>query len=374
MAIYTAGRRRTMIILLLTSVLLITLDLRGNAVFNAARSGFDYALRPFEIAGEVVAQPIARAWSGITAVGDLEAEVERLQDLVDQQRASQIAGDNAIIENRELRAQIGLESLSSIGRVTGQLIGQSPSNFDQRVEIDKGLVDGIRVGMPVMNSAGLVGKITNVFPETAIVMLVTDPQYHTGVKVVGQEVPAATVPDTVPAGIPVGDVTTTTTIAATTTTTTTTTVPGDLPGTTVVEDIDGNLVVITVPADSAATTLAPDTVTTTTPVTTTTLAPIDVTRETGVLDGLGAGQLPRVRFIADSSQFGTIDIGDAVLTSGGSESLAPPDVPIGRVANIIQNLGTAGLELEVELNADLGRLNFLTVLLYQPPREAPGAG
>ena len=40
MAIYSAGRRRTMIILLLTSILLITLDLRGNAVFNAARSGF----------------------------------------------------------------------------------------------------------------------------------------------------------------------------------------------------------------------------------------------------------------------------------------------------------------------------------------------
>ena len=374
MAIYTAGRRRTMVILLLTSVLLITLDLRGNAVFNAARSGFDYALRPFEIAGEVVAQPIARAWTGITAVGDLEAEVERLQDLVDQQRASQIAGDNAIIENRELRAQIGLESLSSISRVTGQLIGQSPSNFDQRVEIDKGLVDGIRVGMPVMNSAGLVGKITNVFPETSIVMLVTDPQYHTGVKVVGQVNPSeTTVPDTVPAGIPVDDVTTTTT--STTTTTTTTTVPGDLPATTVVEDIDGNLVVITVPDEVAPTTVTPDGgTTTTTSTTTTTLAPIDVTRETGVFDGFGAGELPRVRFIADSSQFGTIDIGDAVLTSGGSESLAPPDIPIGRVANVIENLGTAGLELEVELNADLGRLNFLTVLLYQPPREAPGAG
>ena len=52
MAIYNAGRRRTIIILLLTSVLLITLDLRGNAVFNAARSGFNYAIRPFEIAGD----------------------------------------------------------------------------------------------------------------------------------------------------------------------------------------------------------------------------------------------------------------------------------------------------------------------------------
>lgn len=372
MAIYSAGRRRTMVILLLTSVLLITLDLRGNAVFNAARSGFEYALRPFEIAGEVIAQPISRAWRGMTAVDELEAEVERLQDLVDQQRASQIAGDNAIIENRELRAQIGLESLASISRVTGQLIGQSPSNFDQRVEIDKGSLDGLRVGMPVMNSAGLVGKITNVFPETAIVMLVTDPLYHTQVKVVGQVLASETsVPDTVPSGIPVGDVTTT---SSTTTTTTTTTLPGDPPATTVVTDVNGNLVVITVPSATPSPSSPTSGTTTTSTTTTTTEVPQEVTRETGVIDGLGAGQLPRVRFIANTTQFGDIEIGDAVLTSGGSDSLAPPDIPIGRVANIIDNPGTAGRELEVELNADLSRLNFLTVLLYRPPIEAPGIG
>ena len=68
MAIYTAGRRRTMLILLLTSILLITLDLRGNAVFNAARSGFEYAFRPFEIAGEVITRPVSRIWRSAIAV------------------------------------------------------------------------------------------------------------------------------------------------------------------------------------------------------------------------------------------------------------------------------------------------------------------
>ncbi len=70
-------------------------------------------------------------------------------------------------------------------------------------------------------------------------------------------------------------------------------------------------------------------------------------------------------------QFGRIRVGDAVLTSGGSASLAPPDIAIGRVANIIDNPGTEGLELEVDINADLDRLNFLTVILYAPPTEAP---
>ena len=176
MAIYSAGRRRTIIILLLTSILLITLDLRGNAIFNAARSGFSYAIRPFEIAGEVITKPIARVWSGITEVDELQAENERLQRLVDEQRAVQVAGLNAMIENRDLRALLNLESLAAYDRVTGEIIGSSPSNFDQRVEINRGSLKGIKVGMPVVNEAGLVGKITQVNPETSIVMVFDVPQ------------------------------------------------------------------------------------------------------------------------------------------------------------------------------------------------------
>ena len=177
MAIYSAGRRRTMIILLLSSILLITLDLRGNAVFNAARSGFGYAMRPFEIAGEVVTRPVTRVWDGMTKVDDLERENARLQQQIDTQRSDQVAAQAALQENYELRRALNLESLASLELKTCQVIGSSPSNFDQRVEIDCGSLDSLRVGMPVVNDAGLVGKITNVSPETSIVMLVTDPLY-----------------------------------------------------------------------------------------------------------------------------------------------------------------------------------------------------
>jgi rod shape-determining protein MreC len=350
MAIYSAGRRRTMIILLLTSVLLITLDLRGNAVFNAARSGFGYAMQPFEVAGEVVTRPVTRVWDGMTKVDDLERENARLQQQVDTQRSDQVAAQAALQENFEMRRALNLESLASLERKTCEVIGSSPSNFDQRVEIDCGSLDSLRVGMPVVNDAGLVGKITNVSPETSIVMLVTDPLYHVPVKVIAEvdPTPETTAPATVPSGLPIGDVTTTTS-------TTTTTLA---PGSTSVPTADS------VPTDNSTTTTAATTTTSTT------LAPIEVTRETGVLDGFGGDRLPRVSFIADSPLFGRVTEGDAVLTAGGSDSLAPPNIPIGRVANVIPGAGVEGLQLEVDLNADLDRLNFVTVILYTAPREA----
>jgi rod shape-determining protein MreC len=358
-AIYTAGRRRTMIILLLTSILLITLDLRGNAVFNAARSGFGYALRPFEIAGEVITRPVARVWNGMTRVDDLERENEELQKQIDVQRSDQIAAQAALQENRELRAALNLESLAAFARKTCSVIGSSPSNTAQRVEIDCGSMDSLRVGMPVVNDAGLVGKITHVSPEVSTVMLVTDPLYHVPVKVIAEvdPTPSTTVPETVPSGLAVEDVTTTTS-------TTTTTLAPD----------------VTTPDDAAATAGEADdedaggtdpNTTTTSTTTTTTLAPIEVTRETGVLDGYGSQRLPRVSFIADSPLYGRVKEGDAVLTAGGTDSLAPQGIPIGRVANVIPGVGVEGLSLEVELNADLDRLNFVTVILYTAPREAP---
>lgn len=365
MPVYSAGRRRVMAILLLSSVMLITLDLRGNAVFDALRSGFEYAFRPLEVAAEVVSRPVARVWRGIADVDELEAEVERLQEQLDAQRSDQIGWQNALAQNRELRELNDLESLASFERVSAGIIGESPSNFDQRVEIDRGSLDNIRVGMPVVNSAGLVGKITNVFPQTSIVMLVTDPQYSVPVKVIAEEdpTPSTTVPPTVPSGLEVDDVTTTTTTTSTTSTTTTIPVPADP---------DAQSVTTT----SESSTTSSTTLSTSVPnATTTTVEPILVTRETGVLDGYGADRLPRVRFIADGPQFGgRIAVGDDVLTSGGSKSLAPPDIPVGTVANVIRNPGTTGIELEVDLAADLDRLNFLSVVLFLPATEAPALG
>ena len=54
MAIYSVGRKRVILALLLTTALLLTLDLRGNAVIDAGREGFVRVMRPVETATGVV--------------------------------------------------------------------------------------------------------------------------------------------------------------------------------------------------------------------------------------------------------------------------------------------------------------------------------
>lgn len=403
MAIYSVGRKRVILALLLTTVLLLTLDLRGNPVIDAAREGFSQVMRPVETATSVVTNPIERVWNGIANYDDLEQENVALQEQVDRLIGTQAAAEAAVIEGKELQALYSLPSLSGIDTEVAQVVGRAVSNLDQVVEINKGSSSGIEVGMAVVNQAGLVGKITQVTRSTARVMLVTDSRYTVAVKVTSASASDEAIPtNTSPSGLSPSE------IAAARTTTTTTTIPRPpgpivpgvtlpdgspvpdttLPGTVVgangeplidpltgrpltAEQIAGleqleaqapGTTTTTVPAEGGAE--VADTVTTTT---TTVLEVIE--KEYGALEGRGRLRLPQVKFVQDSPSLSELIPGDLVETAGGSESLAPTGIPVGRVLNRADRPGSGGPLLDVELYADLARLNFVRVVLYKPLSE-----
>src|SRR5262245_10573345 len=185
MPLYTPGRRRAIVLLVLTSVLLLTLDLRGNAVIDAVRTGYNKVLEPFESAADVVTRPIRDAWRGVTRYDELEQENQRLREQIAAQRAAEVAATAQILEHRELLRLNNLPSLSDYPTVVATVVGGSPTNIDQRIEIDRGRDQGIEVGMPVVSADGLVGKVTTpLLPDRAFVMLITDLQYAAQVKVV----------------------------------------------------------------------------------------------------------------------------------------------------------------------------------------------
>jgi len=96
-----------------------------------------------------------------------------------------------------------------------------------------------------------------------------------------------------------------------------------------------------------------------------------VPRETGALEGRGIGRTPIIRFVQASDRLGALCVGVPVVTAGGSQSLAPPDLVVGTVARVVNRKGSAGPLLEVDLSANLESLNFVRVLLYQPATEIP---
>ena len=394
MPVYSVNRRRAIILLVLTSVLLLTLDIRGNAVVNRMRNVFSHVLSPFVTAGDVIATPIKNVWHGATDYQDLRRENEALLEQISQQRGDQLAARAIVSTAQELLTLNGL--IANYPRVTARVVGGQTGNFRQTVEIDRGAKDGILVGMAVINSSGLVGKITSVNDNTSFVLLVTDTEYTIECKVAGAPPiedlvdPDGTSTDgsdvdpsdtTTPSGAGESDLTTTTTTTAPpddtdTDGTGTEGTETDGTGTDGTEtdgtgtdgtETDGTATAGTgtdgTDPEGGTTTSEPDDTTTTTTI---------VERETGGCEGRGPDSLPAMKFVTENPQYGAIDIGDIISTAGGSKSLVPPDILIGTVINKIERASSAGPLLEIELSADLDHLNLVQIVLYRPTSEVPG--
>ena len=352
MATASTNRRRAIILLTISSLFLITLDLQNSTAASKLRSVFGIFFRPVEGLTRVFTRPIGNAWFGITNYNDVLDENSFLRQQIAQQEGATVAAAASVRLSQELLALNGLPTLAGINAVTAQVIGESPTNFSQTIEINQGSESGIRVGMPVLNAAGLIGKITKVFENRSSIMLITDPDFSISIKVVsaGRTATVTTISNGLSA-------TTSTAVPqevnpflqdSETTTTTTTTIPiaGFTATVTTLPSTPQGVSSITVPKASDL-----------------------AVRETGALEGQGPSRQPTVRFVDNSVRFGDIEVGVPIVTAGGSRSLAPPDIMIGNVSRVIERLGSAGPLLEIQLVADLSNLSFLRILLYQPITE-----
>ncbi len=177
-------RRRWLVAgLVVASMVVITIDLQGGGSTATMRSRVQDAFSPVQRAADRVFSPVGDWIDGVTRAGELKDENTRLrealaQSLVEQARVSEIEKENA-----ELRAQLDLPGVDeTIERVAAQITTFDASPYEDGVVLNKGTDAGIREGMPVLSSEGLIGRVAVVSSRTATVVLLHDPLFGVGVK------------------------------------------------------------------------------------------------------------------------------------------------------------------------------------------------
>ena len=166
MAVYrrTARPRFTLLLLVLTSVTVITLDYRGDAggVIDSIKGAAQDAFAPVQSAADAVFNPVGDFFGGITHYGDLEAENARLREQLEDARGQRLQAEDARRERETLLELDDLTVVADIPSVSARVVSTSASNFDLTVQIDQGRDDGIALRMPVVTGAGLVGRVVAV--------------------------------------------------------------------------------------------------------------------------------------------------------------------------------------------------------------------
>jgi len=173
-------RRAVLVVLVLLALVLLTVSFRSptSGALHAAQGWGATALRPFQVAAERVARPFGDAYdwaAGLTNAKSENAKLKReLRDTRAQASANAVAAQQ-LAELQRLMHYEGLQSFPHDYRPVNTSVISFPGTFAKQVTIAAGSENGIALNTPVVTADGLIGHVTNVFPRTAQVTLLTDP-------------------------------------------------------------------------------------------------------------------------------------------------------------------------------------------------------
>jgi len=157
----------------LVCLLLIFLNPKG--FFSPVRMIFLEIAYPFQKTFYLLGRTLSGTTEFFGSIGNIKKENENLlkENNVLLAQIAMLSDEKK--ENAELREQLRLAPRQKFDLEAAFVIGQDPQRLDSWLTIGKGSADGVQPEMPVIVSEGiLVGKISEVTPHTARVILLSD--------------------------------------------------------------------------------------------------------------------------------------------------------------------------------------------------------
>ncbi len=99
-----------------------------------------------------------------------EAAYRKLE--LQSQRANQV--EQLTLENSRLRQLLGLRDKLTTPSQAAQVLYDAADPYTRKVIIDRGALDDVLAGSPVLDELGVLGQVTRVYPMVSEVTLVTD--------------------------------------------------------------------------------------------------------------------------------------------------------------------------------------------------------
>lgn len=113
----------------------------------------------------------ARHFESLTSAQN-EAEVALQKLRLQSYRASQV--EQLTLENVRLRSLLELRERITTPMRAAQVLYDAADPYTRKVIIDKGLLQGVLAGSPVLDERGVLGQVTRVYPSVSEVTLVID--------------------------------------------------------------------------------------------------------------------------------------------------------------------------------------------------------
>lgn len=182
-------RRRARVVLavlVLASLVLVTADFRSEGgPLDGLRGVATSVMEPVQRGLASAVRPVVDVFTNAGELWSIREDNELLQTRVEALEQRELSTEAIERENARLRALLDLREANEWETVTASTVAFTPSNFEWTITIDVGSDHGVAEDMPVVEGAGLVGKVIQVTPTSSRVLLAIDPNFSAATRSAG---------------------------------------------------------------------------------------------------------------------------------------------------------------------------------------------
>lgn len=196
-----AWRRFVFVVLIIASLAVLTVSFREteSGPVHTVQQAAAGLLAPLQSWGARAAEPFQDGYDWIRTLWSAHKDAEQLAERVQILQGEVIRLQEQGEENQRLKSLLDFRDKGTFPDGTDFLVGRvtvkSPTRWKARIQIDKGSDDGVRVDQAVVGATplagqtlagkGLVGKVIEVTPRSAVVLLITDSESSVAAKIQG---------------------------------------------------------------------------------------------------------------------------------------------------------------------------------------------
>jgi rod shape-determining protein MreC len=152
---------------------LLVFDARTQSL-AALRQGIGTVLYPLQRALLVPRDTLSAGFDYVGDINRLRTENAELRRLEAANARQLLEVEHLAQENHQLRELMGARDRAPVRSQVAEVLYDTRDPFARRIVLDKGLQQGIVNGQPVIDSTGVVGQVTRVFPLSSELTLLTD--------------------------------------------------------------------------------------------------------------------------------------------------------------------------------------------------------
>ncbi|WP_263353984.1 rod shape-determining protein MreC [Acidicapsa acidisoli] len=153
-------------------------DGRGVLVIRLWAAGM---VTPFERLMHGSSEGLGGLWNEYVDLRHTRDENRQLLQTIDRLRLEQAELHEDALQGQRLQELVKFRESYAYATVAAQVIGTSGSMQSHVIYLDKGSADGLAPDMAVITGDGIVGKVRDVFPHSAQVLVINDQTSGAGV-------------------------------------------------------------------------------------------------------------------------------------------------------------------------------------------------